>query len=136
VTAPASCNAARNRARRQWSVSMALWKIEHSPARKFVLNEPTRFLDLVGLIAIAAAPGFVLLLLIPLPLVLPVLSILSFAIACGVALYALFTKKSRDTQGIAIWDIAYAFTFIWIVAGLLSNPKHLLDWFDSLSMVP
>jgi hypothetical protein len=78
----------------------------------------------------------VLLLLIPLTLVPPVLSILSFVIACGVALYALFTKANRDAQGVAIWDIAGAFTFIWIIAGMMSNPNHLLDWFDNPSMVP
>jgi hypothetical protein len=54
----------------------------------------------------------VLLLLLPLSLVPPVLSILSLVLACGVALYALFTKASRDAQGVAIWGIAYAFTFI------------------------
>jgi hypothetical protein len=115
---------------------MALWKMEYGSERKFVVGDPSRFLDLVGLIAIVTAPALVLFLLIPLPLVPPVLSILSFAIACAVALYALFTKASRSAQGVAIWDVAGAFTFIWIVAGVMSNPKHLLDWFDSLSMVP
>jgi len=114
---------------------MALWKMEYGSERKLVIDDPFRFLDLVGLIAIAIAPGFVRLLSIPLPLVPPVLSILSFVIACGVALYALVTKASRDTQGVALWDVAYAFTFIWIVAGMMSNPKHLLDWFDSLSKI-
>jgi hypothetical protein len=111
---------------------MALRTMECAPERKFVIEDRRRFLDLVGLIAIATAPAFVLLLLIPLPLVPPVLSLLSLVIACGVALYALITKASRDAQGVTIWDIAYAFAFIWLVAGKISNPKHLLDWFDSL----
>ena len=115
---------------------MALWKMEYGSERKLVVDEPFRFLDLVGLIAIATAPALVLLLLIPLTLVPPVLSILSFVIACGVALYALFTKARRDVPGVAIWDIAGAFIFIWIVTGMMSNPKHLLDWFDSLSTAP
>jgi hypothetical protein len=85
---------------------------------------------------IATSPAFVLRLLIPLPLVPPVLCILSFVIACSLALTALFTKASRDAQGVTIWNIAYAFTFIWIIAGMMSNPMHLLDWFDTLSMVP
>jgi hypothetical protein len=127
---------ARIRARLQWSVSMALGKMENGSERKFVIDDPFRFLDLVGLIAIATAPAFLLLLLIPLQLVPPVLGILSFVIACGVALYALFTKASRDAQGVTIWDIAYVFTFIWIVAGMMSNPRHLLEWFDNLAMVP
>jgi hypothetical protein len=115
---------------------MALKKMGYGSERKFSIDDRFRFLDLVGLIVTAAAPAFVLLLLVPLPLVPPVLSILSLVIACAVALYALFTKASRDAQGVTIWDISYAFTFIWIVAGMMSNPKHLLDWFDNLSMVP
>jgi hypothetical protein len=47
----------------------------------------------------------------------PVLSILSFVIACVVAMYALFTKANRDAQGSAIWDIACVYTVTWIVAG-------------------
>lgn len=115
---------------------MALGNMEYASERKFVVEDRSRFLGQVGLIAIAAAPAFVLLFVIPLPLVPPVLSILSLVMACGVALYALITKASRDTQSATIWDLAYAFAFTWIVAGKMSNPKHLLDWFDSLSMVP
>jgi hypothetical protein len=40
------------------------------------------------------------------------------------------------SQGSTIWNIAYVFTFTWIVAGMMSNPKHVLDWCDNLSMVP
>ena len=115
---------------------MALWKIEYGSERKLAVRESFRILDLVGLIAITATPALVLLLLIPLPLVPPVLSILSFVIACGVALYALVTEARRDAPGVAIWDIASAFIFTWIVTGMMSNPKHLLDWFDSLSTPP
>ena len=115
---------------------MAFRKMESGSERKFVIEVPLRFQGLIGLIAITAAPAFVLLLLIPARLVPPVLSILSFVSACVVALYALFIKASRDAQGSTIWNIAYVFTFTWIVAGMMSNPKHVLDWFDNLSMVP
>jgi hypothetical protein len=114
---------------------MALRKMESGSERKFVIEVPLRFQGLIGLIAITA-PAFVLLLLIPAPLVPPVLSILSFVIACSVAMYALFIKANRDAQRSTIWNIAYVFTFTWIVAGMMSNPKHVLDWFDNLSMVP
>ena len=113
---------------------MALGKMESE--RKFAIEGPLRFSGLIGLIAITAAPAFVLFLLIPAPLVLPVLSILSLVIACVVAMYAVFIKANRDAQGSTIWNIAYAFTFTWIVAAMMSNPKHVLDWFDNLSMVP
>jgi hypothetical protein len=115
---------------------MALGGIEYGSERKFAIEGPFRRLAPVGLIAIAAAPALVLLLLIPLPLVPPVLSILSFVIACGAALYAIFTRASREAQGVTIWNIAYAFTFVWLVSGVMSKPRHLLDWFDNLSMVP
>ena len=115
---------------------MALWKMDYASESKFAIDVSSRFMDLAGLIALATAPAFVLLLLVPLPLVPPVLSVLSFVIACAAALYALVTKASRDAPGVAIWDVAGAFTFTWIVSGIVSNPMHLLDWFDNLSMVP
>ena len=115
---------------------MALRKVDSGSERKFVVEVPLRFQGLVGLIAITAAPAFVLFLLIPAPLVLPVLSILSLVIACVAATYALFINANRDAQGSTIWNIVYVFTFTWIVAGMMSNPKHVLDWFDNLPMVP
>ena len=115
---------------------MALRKIESGSERKFVIEIPLRFQGLISLIAIATAPAFVLFLLIPARLVPPVFSILSFVIACVVAMYALFTKANRHAQGSTIWNIAYVFTFTWIVATMMSNPKHVIDWFDNLSMVP
>jgi len=115
---------------------MALGKMESASERKLVIEVPLRFQGLIGLIAMTAAPAFMLFLLIPARLVPPVFSILSFVIACSVAMYALSTKANRDAQGSTIWNIAYVFTFTWIVAGMMSNPKHVLDWFDNLSMVP
>jgi len=110
--------------------------VESGPERKFVIEIPLRVQHLIRMIGITAALTFVLFLVIPVRLVPPVLSILSFVIACAVALYALYTGANRDARGSTIWDIAYVFTFIWIVAGIISNPKHLLDWIDNLAMVP
>ena len=115
---------------------MALDKMEYGAARQFAIGGRFRLQDWLGLIAIVAAQLFVLLLLIPPPLVLPVLSLLSFVTACGVALYALSIHANRDAQGVAIWNIAYAFAWIWIVAAVMSKPKHVLEWFDTLPMVP
>ena len=98
---------------------MALGNVEYGSGRKFAFARRFRFPDLAGSVAIATAPALLLILLIPLPLVPPVVSILSLVIACGVALYALITKASRDVQGVTIWDIAYAFAFIWIVTSAL-----------------
>ena len=128
---------ARDPVRRQWSASsMALEKIEYGPGRKFAVGGGFRFQDWYGLIAIAAAQLFVLLLLVGPPLAAPVISLLAFVMACGVALYALATHASRDAQGVTIWNIAYACTWIWIVAAVMSKPRHVLDWFDNLAMIP
>jgi hypothetical protein len=115
------------------AVAMALEKIDYGPERKFVLDGRLHFPDWLGLIAIVAAPAVVLVLLLPLPLAPPVISLLSFVSACGFALYALATNANRDARGASIWNIAWAFAVIWIVAGLMSKPRHVLDWFESLS---
>jgi hypothetical protein len=120
----------------QWSVSMALEKMEYGSERKFVIGDGFRFQDWLGLIAIAIVQVFVLLLLVPRPLVLPVLSLLSFVIACSAALYARSIHASRDAQGQTIWNVAYVFAWVWVVAAVMSKPKHVLDWFDNLSVVP
>jgi hypothetical protein len=127
---------ARNPAHPAMERFMALIKTESGSERKVAIEIPLGFQSLIGLIAITAAPALVLFLLIPGPLVAPVLSVLSFVIACVVATYALFTKANPEAQGSTIWNIACVFTLIWIVAGVTSNPKHVLDWFDHLSMVP
>jgi len=104
--------------------------------RKFVIEIPLGFQDLIGLTAITAALAFGLFLLIPAPLVLPVLSLLSFVIACVVTMYALYMKADHNAQCSRIWNVACVFTFTWIATGMMSNPKHVLDWFDNLSMLP
>jgi hypothetical protein len=111
---------------------MALEKIEYGPERNFALDGRLHLPEWLGLTAIVAAPAVVLVLLLPLPLVPPALSLLSFVSACGLALYGLFTNASRYARGVTVWNLAYAFAFIWIAAAVASKPKHLLDWFGSL----
>lgn len=113
---------------------MAHWKIERGPAQKFVLEDPSRVLDVVALITIAAAPGLILLMVLPLPLVLPVLSILSFLIACGIAFYAQRSETNRRRANTAHWELAWAFAVIWVVAGMLGNPRTLIEWLDRLAL--
>ena len=110
---------------------MAIGKIEYGSERNFTLDGRLHFPDWLGPVAIVAAA--LLLLLLLLPLVPPALCLLSFVSACGFALYALSTNASRDSRDAAVWNVAYAFAFIWIVAGAMSKPRHVLDWFDSLS---
>ena len=112
---------------------MTLWKSERGLDRKFILEDPTRLLDVAALIAIVASPGVALMMFVPLPLVLPLLSILSFLIACGIALFACFSNANRRHQSIAHWELAGAFAVVWVVAGMMSNPMRLIEWLDRLA---
>lgn len=114
---------------------MALWKIEHT-GRKFVLTESSPTLDWLGVLAIAAAPGLMLLISIPVPLVLPIYSIVCFVAACGLALLAVSPYVDQRAHSPVIWDIVYAFTSIWLVTGMLSGPRALVQWLEQLSMTP
>ena len=111
---------------------MAFRKVEDGSDRRFAIGVPAWLHGPIGMIAITVGPTFLLFLSIPAQLVPPVLGILSFVIASVVAICARLTRAN----GPVTWTIASVFTFTWIIAGLMSNPKHVLDWFDTLSMVP
>jgi hypothetical protein len=111
---------------------MDLLNTEDNCARPFT---PLR-LDQVALIATAAAPGLVLLSWVPLPLVLPLLSLVSFVVACIVTLFARYSGSDNHAKGITPWSIAAAFALIWIVAGKLSDPMHVVRLSDRLAMAP
>jgi hypothetical protein len=99
-------------------------------------GSPGPYIDLAALIAIAAAPGVVLAWLLPVPLIAPALSIVSFAIAGGVALYAYCSGVDRHADGIHAWDVAGAFALIWVGAGTLSEPETVLQLFGHAKMAP
>src|SRR5215475_12909922 len=102
---------------------MTFRKVEGGSERRFAIGVPLQLHGPIGMIAISVGPAFLLFLLIPPQLVPPVLSILSFVIACAVAMGALLTRAN----GSVIWNVASVFTFTWIIAGLMSNPKHVFD---------
>ena len=105
-------------------------------APRSIIGSPGPYVDLAVLIALAAAPGVLLASLLPVPLVLPALSIVSFAIAAGVALYAYCSGADLHADRISAWDIAGAFAVIWIVAGTLSEPENVLQLFGHARMAP
>jgi hypothetical protein len=111
---------------------MTFRKVDRGSERRFAIGVPLQLHGPIGMVAITVGPAFLLFLLLPAQLVPPVLGILSFVIASLAAMCALLTRAN----GSAIWTIASVFTFTWIIAGLVSNPKHVLDWFDHVSMVP
>jgi hypothetical protein len=115
---------------------MALWKTEHDFKPQFTLHVPARALDLAALCAIATTPVLLLLWAVPLPLLLPALSISSFIIACVVALFAHCSGVDRTAPGMTPWDIVAVFTLIWIGAGMVSGPKRTVELFEQLAMAP
>ena len=115
---------------------MTLWKTERGSAPLFTSDAPARYLDRAALVVIVAAPSLLILWLIPLPLVLPVLSIMSFVIAGIAALVAHYSGIDRRAPGVSLWDIAAAFTLIWIGAGMMSGTKQFVELFDRLAATP
>ena len=97
---------------------------------------PARAFDLAALFAIATALVLLLLWAVPLPLVLPALSIGSFIIACVVALLAHCSGVDRAAPGMTLWDIVAVFTSIWIGAGMVSGPKRIVELFEQLPTAP
>ena len=113
---------------------MTLWKSEHGSAYGVTLHSPGKRLDLPFLIAVGTAPGLLLVGLVPLHLVLPALSIVSFAVAVVIALWAYRRGVDRQADGITFWDVAGLFAAIWVGAGMLSTPEHVVELFDHITM--
>jgi hypothetical protein len=114
-------------------------KTEHSvtprrPAR--TISAPAGYPDFAALAAVGAAPGILLLWFAPLPLVLPLLSIVSFAIAGMTALVAHRSGIDRRAPGVTVWDISALFTALWILAGLASGIHPFAELFGRLAVNP
>jgi hypothetical protein len=116
--------------------TMTLWRTERDPAPLITSKDPAGYHDLAALVAIVAAPVVVLLWLVPLPLFLPALSIMSFVVAGVAALAAHYYGIDRHAPGVSAWDIAAVFTLIWIGAGMMSGTKQFGELFDRLPMIP
>jgi hypothetical protein len=101
-----------------------------------IMGSPGPYLRLSALIAIAAVAAGVLAWLLPAPLFLPALSIVSLAAAAGVALYAHCSGVDRHGNGITAWDVAGAFAVLWVAAGTFSDPQDVLQLFGHPKMAP
>jgi hypothetical protein len=116
--------------------TMTLWNTERGFALLCLPKASARYLDLAGLVVIVAAPGLLLLWLVPLPLLLPILSIMSFVVAAVAALVAHYSGIDRHAPGVSAWDIAAVFTLIWIGAGMMGGAKQFVELFDRLATIP
>lgn len=115
---------------------MTLWNTYHALARRHPVGASAGYPDFAALAVVAGAPAVLLLWLVPLPLFLPALSIVSFAIAGAVALVAHGSGTDRRAPGATAWDIAAVFTAIWILAGLMSGAHPFAELFERLAMRP
>jgi hypothetical protein len=105
-------------------------------AWRTLIRSPGPRTNFALLVAIVATPAVVLAWLLPGPLLLPALSIVSFIIAAGAAVHASWSGADARIGGIRAWDVAGAFALIWIAAGVLSEPDDVLQLFGHPRMAP
>jgi hypothetical protein len=87
--------------------------------------------DLAAIVVAAALPILLLSLLLPRPLVLPVLCLVSIA-GAAVALFVAWRRGAvRHSPRVTAWDVAGALAFIGFTAGMLSNPEQVIYLTDS-----
>ena len=115
---------------------MTLWSIVHALASRHPVGAPAGYPDFASFAVVTGAPVILLLWIVPLPLFLPALSIVSFAIAGAVALVAHGSGTDRRAPGVTAWDIAAAFTAMWILTGLMSGARQFAELLQRLAMSP
>jgi hypothetical protein len=111
---------------------MALWNMDQGFAARHAPGARARRIDLAMLVICGVAPGLFLLALVPISLVLPTLSIVSFVLACAAAVTAHHAAVDQAAPGITLWDVAALFTAIWIGAAMISGPKRIIELFERL----
>jgi hypothetical protein len=115
---------------------MTLWNPDHALAPRHQVGAPAGYPDFASLFVVTAAPAILLLWIVPLPLFLPALSIVSFAIAGIVALVANGSGTDRCAPSVTAWDIAALFTAMWILTGLMSGARPFAELFERLAISP
>ncbi len=112
---------------------MSLRKTEHVCMPRRPIGAPPGHSHFAALTAVGAAPAVLLLWLVwfvaP-ALVLPALSIASFAIAAAAALFAHYAGIDRHAPGVTAWDVAAVFAAIWVLAGLIGGAAPFTAVFD------
>jgi hypothetical protein len=79
--------------------------------------------------AVTVPPALLLFVLTPGPLLLPVLSIATMAVAALAALFGWLRREPWQVERITAWDIAGALALIGCAAGMLSQPENVLQLF-------
>jgi hypothetical protein len=93
-----------------------------------------------GMFALLVLAGVALVLgaaiLVPVPLILPLVSLAALAAAAVVALFAWRTGAQCHTRRMSAWDVAGAFALIGFGAGMISDPTHVLHLFGAAETIP
>ena len=82
---------------------------------------------LAVLAILAAAPIVLAAVFVPRPLVVPVVSLASMALAALTALLAWVTRARRHGDALTCWDVAGACALIGCGAAMLSKPEDVVD---------
>lgn len=81
------------------------------------------------LFILGVLPTAVIALLAPKAVALPAASLVSIALAAGVAIYAWRAQVNYRSQGLTFWDLAGMLAFIGFGAGAMSEPLAALELF-------
>lgn len=84
-------------------------------------------LKMAAMAASAAVPLLMLSLLLPRPLVLPTVCLLTVAAATFIATIAWWRDVDHSAARVTAWDIAGALALIGFAAGMLSSPEQILQ---------
>src|SRR5262249_24404493 len=113
---------------------MTLWKSEQGAAYGPALHKLGPRLDLSVVLMAAAASSVLLVWLAPAPVVLPAPGPVGFPAAGVVPFFAHCSGADRHADGITLWDVAGAFALIWVAAGMLSEPEHIVQLLGHVMM--
>jgi hypothetical protein len=61
-------------------------------------------------------------------LLLPLMSLIALVSAAVIALAAWCLSSNRHSAGITLWDVSGAYAFIGFAAGMLSDPRQVLEF--------
>jgi hypothetical protein len=114
--------------------AMAHLKLEQDTRFRSTFRSAGSDLHPAVLIVPAAVPVLLILWLVPPALVLPTLSAASFVFAVSAAALAYNSGVDRRSDGITLWDVAGGYAMIWVGAGILSDPEHVIGLFDQILM--
>lgn len=105
-----------------------------SPEHERAAVDPDGMFALLVLAGVALVLGAAIF--VPVPLILPLVSLAALAAATAVALFAWCTGAQRHARQMSAWDVAGAFALIGFGAGMISDPTHVLHLLGDAPTIP